>query len=152
MKSNRREAALKSWRTRRTMSAFAKARAAEAASKEALRLDLALDRPAYASITSLNPFPPLPAEFKGSYLGLRVSFYYNRNADVVHEGANLSCPSDYVSEAPFGAGSSDLVEAGTLYRNGTNFAFCRVISADKAVIRAPRHIGRALEILEDQLW
>ncbi len=31
-------AALKSWRTRRTMSAFAKARAAEAASKEALRL------------------------------------------------------------------------------------------------------------------
>ncbi len=30
-------AALKSWRTRRTLSAFAKARAAEAASKEALR-------------------------------------------------------------------------------------------------------------------
>ena len=37
-KSNRHEAALKSWRTRRTMSAFVKARAAEAASKEALRL------------------------------------------------------------------------------------------------------------------
>jgi hypothetical protein len=37
-KSDRHEAALKSWRTRRTMSAFAKARAAEAASKEALRL------------------------------------------------------------------------------------------------------------------
>jgi hypothetical protein len=37
-KSNRHEAALKSWRTRRSMSAFAKARAAEAASKEALRL------------------------------------------------------------------------------------------------------------------
>jgi len=37
-KSNRHEAALKSWRTRRTMSAFAKVRAAEAASKEALRL------------------------------------------------------------------------------------------------------------------
>lgn len=35
---SRHEAALKSWRTRRTMSAFAKARAAEAASKEALRL------------------------------------------------------------------------------------------------------------------
>jgi hypothetical protein len=38
MKSKRHDAALKSWRTRRTMSTFAKARAAEAASKEALRL------------------------------------------------------------------------------------------------------------------
>lgn len=36
--SDRHAAALKSWRTRRAMSAFAKARAAEAASKEALRL------------------------------------------------------------------------------------------------------------------
>lgn len=33
-----RKAGLKSWKTRRTMSAFAKARASEAASKEALRL------------------------------------------------------------------------------------------------------------------
>jgi len=32
------EAAMKSWRTRRTMSAFAKVRASEAASKEALRI------------------------------------------------------------------------------------------------------------------
>lgn len=37
-KPNMHEAGLKSWRTRRRMSAFAKARAAEAASKEALRL------------------------------------------------------------------------------------------------------------------
>jgi|ERR1035438_4361949 hypothetical protein len=36
--SDRHAAALKSWHTRRAMSAFAKARAAEAASKEALRL------------------------------------------------------------------------------------------------------------------
>jgi TonB family protein len=36
--------------------------------------DIALDRPAYGSITGSNPFPPLPTEFKGSYLGLRVSF------------------------------------------------------------------------------
>jgi hypothetical protein len=38
MAANRHEAALKSWRTRRAVSAFAKARASEAASKEALRL------------------------------------------------------------------------------------------------------------------
>jgi len=38
MTTKRHEAALKSWRTRRAMSAFAKVRASEAASKEALRL------------------------------------------------------------------------------------------------------------------
>ena len=37
MKINRSEAAHKAWKTRRHLSAFAKARAAEAASKEALR-------------------------------------------------------------------------------------------------------------------
>ena len=36
--TDRHEAALKAWRTRRTMSAFGKARAAEASSKEALRI------------------------------------------------------------------------------------------------------------------
>jgi len=39
--------------------------------------DTALDRPAYGSITGSNPFPPLPKEFTGPYLGLRFSYYYN---------------------------------------------------------------------------
>src|SRR5580704_3277337 len=39
--------------------------------------DIALDRPAYGSITGSNPFPPLPPEFNGPYLRLRFSFYYN---------------------------------------------------------------------------
>jgi TonB family protein len=39
--------------------------------------DVALDRAAYGGITSNNPFPPLPTEFSGQYLGLRFSFYYN---------------------------------------------------------------------------
>jgi TonB family protein len=43
--------------------------------------DVAMDRPAYGSITGSNPFPPLPKEFPGPYLGLRFSFYYNLNAD-----------------------------------------------------------------------
>jgi TonB family protein len=43
--------------------------------------DIALDRPAYGSIAGSNPFPPLPVEFKGSYLGLRFSYYYNLNVD-----------------------------------------------------------------------
>jgi len=43
--------------------------------------DVALDRPAFGSITGSNPFPPLPKEFPGPYLGLRFSYYYNLNTD-----------------------------------------------------------------------
>jgi TonB family protein len=39
--------------------------------------DVALDRAAYGGITASNPFPPLPREFGGQYLGLRFSFFYN---------------------------------------------------------------------------
>jgi TonB family protein len=39
--------------------------------------DVALDRPAWGSITNSNPFPPLPSEFGGQYLALRFRFYYN---------------------------------------------------------------------------
>jgi TonB family protein len=39
--------------------------------------DVALDRPAWGSITASNPFPPLPSEFNGPYLSLRFRFYYN---------------------------------------------------------------------------
>ena len=39
--------------------------------------DVALDRAAYGGITASNPFPPLPNEFRGSYLELRFNFFYN---------------------------------------------------------------------------
>jgi TonB family protein len=39
--------------------------------------DVALDRGAWGGITASNPFPPLPDEFAGQYLGLRFHFYYN---------------------------------------------------------------------------
>jgi TonB family protein len=39
--------------------------------------DVALDRGAWGGITASNPFPPLPNEFGGQYLGLRFAFYYN---------------------------------------------------------------------------
>src|SRR5207302_10784943 len=47
--------------------------------------DVALDRRAYGSISGSNPFPPLPEEFTGPYLGLRFSYYYNMEV----EGAGL---------------------------------------------------------------
>ena len=39
--------------------------------------DVALDRPAWGGITASNPFPPLPSEFTGPFLALRIRFYYN---------------------------------------------------------------------------
>jgi len=39
--------------------------------------DTILDRAAWGSITASNPFSPLPDEFKGAYLALRMRFYYN---------------------------------------------------------------------------
>jgi len=39
--------------------------------------DTPLDRAAYGGINASNPFPPLPAQFHGPYLGLRFHFYYN---------------------------------------------------------------------------
>jgi TonB family protein len=39
--------------------------------------DISLDRAAWGGITASNPFPPLPAEFRGSYLALRFHFFYN---------------------------------------------------------------------------
>jgi TonB family protein len=39
--------------------------------------DTALDRAAYGGITYSNPLPPLPSNYRGDYLLLRASFYYN---------------------------------------------------------------------------
>jgi TonB family protein len=39
--------------------------------------DVGLDRGAWEGITASNPFPPLPTEFGGKYIGLRFGFYYN---------------------------------------------------------------------------
>jgi TonB family protein len=39
--------------------------------------DIALDRPAWDSITESKPFPALPSDYTPSYLGVRFRFYYN---------------------------------------------------------------------------
>ncbi len=38
------------------------------------------DRAAWSGISASNPFPPLPAEFRGEYLQLRFHFFYNPKA------------------------------------------------------------------------
>lgn len=37
----------------------------------------ALDRAAWGGLTTGNPYPPLPEQYKGPYLALRFHFYYN---------------------------------------------------------------------------
>ena len=39
--------------------------------------DVPLDRAAYGGITASDPFSPLPHEFNGPYLALRIRFFYN---------------------------------------------------------------------------
>jgi TonB family protein len=39
--------------------------------------DKALDSAAWDGITASNPFPSLPSEFGGPYIGLRLTFFYN---------------------------------------------------------------------------
>jgi TonB family protein len=39
--------------------------------------DVPLDRAAYGGITASDPFSPLPREFRGPYLALRITFFYN---------------------------------------------------------------------------
>jgi TonB family protein len=45
--------------------------------------DVALDRAAWGGINGSNPFPPLPTDFKGDYLLLRFTFYYNPANGVI---------------------------------------------------------------------
>ncbi len=47
--------------------------------------DVALDRPAWGSITDSDPFPPLPSEFGGQYLALRFTYYYNPSKDEMED-------------------------------------------------------------------
>lgn len=47
--------------------------------------DVALDRAAWGGISASNPFPPLPKEFKGPYLGLRCFFLYNPTKEELQQ-------------------------------------------------------------------
>ena len=58
---------------------------------------MAFDRAAYGRITASDPFPPLPHEFTGPYLGLRMTFRYNldpikpdQNQRVTHLNQSLT--------------------------------------------------------------
>jgi TonB family protein len=47
--------------------------------------DVSLDRAAWGGITGSNPFPPLPNQFSGPYLALRIKFMYNPDRTEIRE-------------------------------------------------------------------
>ncbi len=49
--------------------------------------EAALDRAAWGAITTSSPFAPLPEEFHGRYLALRMRFYYNPTKSDLQSGA-----------------------------------------------------------------
>jgi TonB family protein len=77
--------------------------------------DVRLDRGAWGGVTASNPFPPLPTEFGGKYIGLRFTFYYNPNPETdlgvlasptgqssSKSGLKVSISQPYGAEVPIG--------------------------------------------------
>lgn len=82
--------------------------------------DVALDRAAYGGITASNPFPPLPLEFKGPYLGLRMTFFYNPDPNGKLTGQNQRLTGISPPSVQVPAGTSVLFVPIV---NGTNQTF-----------------------------
>jgi len=55
--------------------------------------DVSLDRAAWGGITTSNPFEPLPGQFLGGYLSLRIKFLYNTGPSSTPPG-NVFPPQD----------------------------------------------------------
>ncbi len=79
-----------------------------------------LDRSAWGSITGSNPFPPLPSEFNGPYLALRVRFAYNPG----------SSGPDSLSQGCSGSGNSDLASSHPKTKGGVSVIVTAPLSGD----------------------
>jgi TonB family protein len=70
--------------------------------------DVSLDRAAWGGITGSDPFEPLPKEFRGEFLSLRIKFLYNQKITT----DQTSTPTDPFS-VPFGFHLEDLGPASS---------------------------------------
>jgi outer membrane biosynthesis protein TonB len=59
---------------------------------------VSMDRAAWGGITACNPFDPLPRQFKGDFLALRLHFYYNEKPPQNQPAAPP--PADSTVERP----------------------------------------------------
>jgi TonB family protein len=85
--------------------------------------DVALDRPAWGSITASNPFPPLPSEFNGQYLAVRFRFYYNPDKSDATPDAQTG---GVVGPSPKPAGGGG-TSGGGVYHRGEGASDPKVI-------------------------
>jgi TonB family protein len=111
--------------------------------------DLSLDRAAWDGITGLNPLPPLPNEFRGQYLALRLRFYYNPNKADPAKPDNEHAS---VSDAKPVASNPDLAAADQLYRTGkfaeAENSFQALLKADPKLV--PAQVGLLWTMLRQQ--
>lgn len=85
--------------------------------------DVALDRPAWGSIISSDPFPALPSEFGGQYLALRFRFEYNPDKSNPAPDAAVASVVGSHPKLEGGGGASE-----GIYHRGEGVSDPRVIS------------------------
>jgi TonB family protein len=130
--------------------------------------DVALDRGAWEGITASNPFPPLPTEFGGKYIGLRFAFYYNPNrADLdvgppasptgkssSKSGIKVSISQPYGAEVPIGesvtvvatvTGSTNTAVKWSVTGAGCSGSACGTMSGD--LYLAPKVLPSPLSVV-----
>jgi len=106
--------------------------------------DMTLDRVAFGSIVASSPFNPLPKEFAGQQIGLRIHFYYNLTPDTsplyISPCIDVRVPvgSTLQFSVPIGGIEHAAVTWG-LSGSGCEQAACGTISAD-GLYTAPAHV------------
>jgi TonB family protein len=85
--------------------------------------DVALDRPAWGSITASDPFSALPSEFGGQYLALRFHFDYNPDKGAPAPDAGMGGVAGPNSKPDRSGGTS-----GGIYHRGEGASDPRLIS------------------------
>ncbi|MGA7382806.1 MAG: TonB family protein [Terriglobales bacterium] len=117
--------------------------------------DVALDRGAWSGIVTSNPFPPLPAEFAGQYLGLRMKFLYNPSHDDLQAQGSSSDKPTWLDVSPAflqlnsGAtqqfSASAAANSAVIWNLSCAVAFCGSISVH-GLYTAPRDVSNSMTV------
>lgn len=94
--------------------------------------DVMLDRAAYGGITASSPFPPLPKQFYGPYLGLRLTFLYDPLSGISPSHIQVPAGSSVQFSPIMGRNSqpTDPVITWSVHGRGCHGSKCGTISHD----------------------
>jgi TonB family protein len=119
--------------------------------------EVALDRGAWAGIVGSNPLLPLPTEFVGQYVKLRMKFLYNADRDDVNaQGGNSDMPTRLAVSPVFlqlGSGArqqflatlAGAANSAVIWNLSCEAAFCGRISADGLYV-APKEVSNPMTV------